>query len=291
MAGVVESSSVTMDFSKATGNVSGWYLGLIAGQGVFPNFIVKGERVLNYTVPANKKLTVQSVMVSMQSPYKTTAAALGAVPVGKIELLIDGVVAAEWFDQDTGTVVGGNANCNYEGYQLGRWPLSLGQGIDLTVGQVLSVRITPSAADPMRVNTTIFGVNGSTPVVENAFYISDSSTSLQTVLSYTVPSGGLSLKTISCEGSRYELPLLGFVEVNFSGRLVAEFPLQTYAEKPVGGFITIPLYGLEAYPGNQISVEVSDASRVGVKYIASIVGDLTDLSTGGGASVVWGAIA
>jgi hypothetical protein len=284
MSAEVITGVITMDGTKSTGGITRWFDAGATTQGIIPDFIYKNTFVLDYRVPTGKVLTIENILVSMNAPYQGTVTTLGSVSVAKCELLIDGSPVAEWYDQDTGLAIGGQSNCNPESMQLGRWPLQLGEGIDITSGQTVAIRVTPTTANPCRFNISLYGMSGSTPINDYVAYVSDSTTSAQTAYTYTVPAGGLTLRTISCEGSRFDAPLVGFVGVAVSGRLVYEAPLAVQLEKPIQGQLNVPFFGLKAYEGNAIQVDVSDLSRIGVVYRATVFGTMEDMNTGGGGS-------
>ena len=243
-------------------------------------------KVLDYVVPSNKKFTAESLIVNFyhqQIPADTNSASLiAAVAIVRIKTASTTGFEAMLFSQGLPRNLNGGDEIVTPAIQSSQG-FSFGDGITIpsgtlfeitfqttsgfqsTVGKARAIGATAGVTD-IRTGTALLATTGETSIV-----------------SFT-PSSNYTLYSVAFDADKHDMQW-GGLAVELDGRVVFELPMTVnFNTQTIAGPLIYPLFGLEFYPTQRISVAADPIAPHGGVMSATLNGKLEDLGGGGGST-------
>lgn len=253
-----------------------------------------GTSAGQYTVPSNTKCTLKSIAMSVRMGLvgvaSRSAEVAGIVNCGIITANIDTTVLFERRIQESTLPNTSGADELVAPFMNQNGSPSIGEGVICPAGSVFTVKVTPAQATNIIWTMTVFGKRGTTADIQGGTYLTATTTSGQTLLSYT-PASDWTIMAIYVDA---EVPgqLAGQATIQLDGQQIIETPylgcgestsnmfdLDSFAGSGTGALI-LPLWNIELYPGESIGFTpipfIGDKSTWGL----TIAGTESSLGTG-----------
>lgn len=243
-------------------------------------FLRTGVSVLTYQVPDRTKAVLGSLTLwasaNALSALNAQATILNA---GLVEFLVDGT--NKWEQRLVAPYFTGAGTFSQPLHPAFAQPPHFGNGIDFTSGQVLTVRLTPTAGTdgivPVNYRATLWGldpVSGATLIQDATVY--PRSTALDAtinVLAYSVPANGFRMLGWMVDVNQSDV-VLGNMNVYLDDVCVLETGYITQTShrgepKPV---IVLPLDGIELEALSTVRVTAMPWLDLGQRFSALLVG-------------------
>lgn len=292
MTRLIETQSLTIDGPGKLGRVTPQFLG--SGTLLTPNNDALGEGCAigsAYKVPSAKRLTAQTLWLSAHNAGSYAAQAAGSMlNLGKVELLYGG--SLQWELRMHGsmcnTTPGGNelVSPSYTANQL----FDFGDGFIVPSGTAFLVRVSPTAAYPIRWNVEAFGITGGSRDNRLGQVVTGTATTNQTLLTYT-PAADWTVQGFVISASTPG-HVCGQMRVAMNGLTLWESPylgMDNTAVAPLDsdgdgvsvgyghGVIAFPMEGVEFGEQSEIAAFAHAWAAVGQKFQVGIIGDLADV--------------
>jgi hypothetical protein len=247
-----------------------------------------GNKIASYKVPANKKFTLKSLLISVHPAvyYGTLGVPARA---GTCKLRVNSTDKAEFYPACLGWGAPSGYNSTYQGSnaRMGHCGL-LHDGVQFAAGDVIAIEITLTTTTRyLKAVGWITGVETSGGADVEVFgRLDDTGTGAKTIVTYTVGANGFTMKSFGVECYMQGLTLTGMLECFISGRpLFNSFAAHEATAKTFSTYLVIPFHdGIEMYPGDRVRLEAADLHQAGNVYNLAACGDETDLG-GGGATI------
>jgi hypothetical protein len=236
-----------------------------------------------YTVPANNSSCVKFLWPFGQFANIPWVPALGSIPVGIVKLQVNGVDKMEFRIGGIKATFGGTLGT--ADFDIGRRQIELYDGVQFASGDVVRLivtqnKLTTSGTPQACYNISFIGSNTSTGeyIIEKQRSIVTVETADQVIASYTVLSGGFTLRDITIQTQVGDF-MMGHIQILVNGMVVMEYPVSDSmgCTRPSGGMCgMIPLYdGLNFGAGSTIEARIDPSVSVNQKFHLFTVGEET----------------
>jgi len=240
-----------------------------------------------YTVPDGNSASVKFLWPLGQFANIPLVPSLASVHLGIVKLQVNGVDKMEFRVGGIKATFGGTLGT--ADFDIGRRQLLLYDGLQFTEGDVIKLvvkqeKLATTGVPQACYNISFIGVNTTTgvAVIEKQRSIVTVETADQVIASYTVISGGFTLKDISFQTQVGDY-MMGHIQILVNGQVIMEYPISDSpgCTRPSGGMCgMIPLYdGLNFGAGSTIEARIDPSVSVNQKFHLFTAG--TEVATGG----------
>ena len=267
MTRVCETINGTIDTYAECGGVTTLIADGTGGAFPYPGCALVGR----YTVPAGFKLAVESLALGFATPINgEIGTAVNVTRLGTAVITVDGTDSSPEYDIRSSAGLDTIALAALGGRCTLHLLADLGQGIDLTAGQVIAIEYTPTATPggiggtiiPQRITATITSKDITGPVrrFTQDFLIPYDTTAVS-FCSLTAPSGGSHILSVTIESTW--APVTVWAQILIAGVPVVDRYFGLAPQESRRPFVRIPggftlhenqsieLYAAAPFPANQ----------------------------------------